>query len=167
MAAVSSLFTFSAFIIHSVFWKKSQVVCLFVSRKLGLIMSLFKYFKCSDPAHPKMLPQPDGPLVTLMPSSSIVAANKEVKTTLDSSVEHDQGTENRQHLFLGVHRLPLPTTYNSNAVWIMSVVHFFVAAKPLADRSFPYVLVNMIPSNFGLNNVEFFVHSHFRDQQYT
>ena len=49
---------------------------------------LFKYFKRGDPAHPKVLPQPDGPLATLMPSSSIVAANKEVKTALDSSVEN-------------------------------------------------------------------------------
>ena len=49
----------------------------------------------------------------------------------------------------------------------MNVVHFFVAAKPLADRSFPYVLVSVIPSNFGLNDVDVFVHSHFRDQQYT
>ena len=60
--------------------------CLFIC--LSKVMSLFKYFKCSDPAHPKVLPQPDGPLATLMPSSSIVAANKEVKTALDSSVEH-------------------------------------------------------------------------------
>ena len=59
------------------------------------------------------------------------------------------------------------TTYDSNAVWIINVVHFFVAAKPLADRSFPYVLVNVISSNFGLNNVDIFVHSHFHDQQYT
>ena len=101
-------------------------------------MSLFKYFKRSDPAPLKVLPQPDGPLATLMLSLSIVAANKEVKTALDSSV-----------------------------VWIMNVVHFFVAAKPLADRSFPYILANVIPSNFGLNNVDVFVHSHFRDQQYT
>ena len=70
-------------------------------------MSLFKYFKHSDPAHPKILPQPDGPLATLIPSSSMVATNKEVKTALDSSVEHDQGTENRQHLFLGEHGQPL------------------------------------------------------------
>ena len=47
----------------------------------------------------------------------------------------------------------------------MNVV--FVAAKPLANRSFPYVLVNVIPSNFGLNNVDVFIYNHFHDQQYT
>ena len=107
LRSVSSLFTLSAFIIHSVFWKKSHVVCLFVSRKLVLIMSLFKYFKCCDPAHPKVLLQPDRPLATVMPSSSIVAVNKEVKTALDSSIEHDQGSENGQHLFLEEHGQPL------------------------------------------------------------
>ena len=56
LCSISSLSTFSAFIIHSVFWKKSQFVCLFASRKLVLIISLFTYFKRSDPAHLKVLP---------------------------------------------------------------------------------------------------------------
>ena len=57
-------------------------------------MSLFKYFKRSDPAE-HVLPKPDGPLVTQMPSSSIVAANKEVKAVLESSSgqSNEQKTE--------------------------------------------------------------------------
>ena len=47
-------------------------------RKVSLIdrpfnMSLFKYFQTKS-----SLPKPDGPLSTVVPSSSIVAANKEV-----------------------------------------------------------------------------------------
>ena len=45
-------------------------------------MSLFKYFRCSDPAD-RAFPKPD--VVSQMPSSSIAAANKEVKAVLDSS----------------------------------------------------------------------------------
>ena len=41
-------------------------------------MSLFKYFQTKS-----SLPKPDGPLSTVVPSSSIVAANKEVKQALD------------------------------------------------------------------------------------
>ena len=43
-----------------------------------LNMSLFKYFQTKS-----SLPKPDGPLSTVVPSSSIVAANKEVKQVLD------------------------------------------------------------------------------------
>ena len=47
-------------------------------------MSLLKNFKRSDPTK-HVLPKPDGPLATQMPSSSIVAANREVKAVLESS----------------------------------------------------------------------------------
>ena len=43
-------------------------------------MSLLKYFQPSS-----MLPEPEGRLSTVMPSSSIAAANKEVKQVLDKT----------------------------------------------------------------------------------
>ena len=45
-------------------------------------MALLRYFQ--QPADP-LLPKPDGPLSTVVPSSSITAANKEVKRVLDPS----------------------------------------------------------------------------------
>ena len=66
-------------------------------------MSLFKYFKKSNPAE-QHLPKPNGPLSTQMPSSSIVAANKEVKVMLqsesssgDSSADKNEKSSKRGH----------------------------------------------------------------------
>ena len=45
-------------------------------------MALLRYFQqCTDP----LLPKPDGPLLMVVPCSSITAANKEVKRVLDLS----------------------------------------------------------------------------------
>ena len=44
-------------------------------------MALLRYFQRADP----LLPKPDGPLSTVVPSSSITAANKEVKQAPDLS----------------------------------------------------------------------------------
>ena len=61
-----------------------QAVCTlsFISEGMS---TLFKYFKQSGPAveDSKVLPKPDGPLTFLVPSSSITAANKEVKAVLN------------------------------------------------------------------------------------
>ena len=45
-------------------------------------MAMLRYFQqCADP----LLPKPDGPLLTVVPSSSIMTANKKVKRVLDLS----------------------------------------------------------------------------------
>jgi len=49
-------------------------------------MSLLKYFQLGNP----MLPKPDGPLSTAVPSSNIAAANKEVKQLLDKADNLDR-----------------------------------------------------------------------------
>ena len=133
--------------VHSLFLQCSRrnASCLFIHLSKASLNYVSVQVKRSDPAHLKVLPQPDWPLATLMPSSSIVAVNKEVKIALDSSVEHKTDeisgkNQRRTHL-----------------------VHFFVAAKPLADRSIPYVLVNVIPSDFELNNVD----RHLRSQPFS
>ena len=48
-------------------------------------MSLLKYFQLANPT----LPKPDGPLSTAVPSSSIAAANREVKQLLDGADKQD------------------------------------------------------------------------------
>ena len=48
------------------------------------VMSLLKYFQMANPT----LPKPDGPLSTAVPSSSIAAANREVKQLLDKANKH-------------------------------------------------------------------------------
>ena len=60
-------------------------------------MALYKYF------HPQeqnncLLPKPDGPLSAVMPSSSILAANKEMKTVLDCSNDCKKKRGNYEHL---------------------------------------------------------------------
>ena len=59
-------------------------------------MVLYKYF------HPQeqnncLLPKPDGPLSAVMPSSSILTANKEVKTILDCSNDCKKKRGNYEH----------------------------------------------------------------------
>ena len=50
-------------------------------------MSLLKYFQTKS-----SLPKPDGPLLTVVPSSSIVAANKEMRQVLDKPEGKDSRT---------------------------------------------------------------------------
>lgn len=50
-------------------------------------MALYKYFQSTS-----MLPKPDGPLSVIIPSSTIAAANKEVKQVLNTG-SSDEGND--------------------------------------------------------------------------
>ena len=58
-------------------------------------MSLFKYFQLSNSS----LPKPDGRLSTVVPPSSITAANKEVKQVLDKPEGKDTLTSKRGTMY--------------------------------------------------------------------
>ena len=50
------------------------------------VMSILKYFKrLDDGSNTNTLPDPEGPLSTLVPSEAIATANKRVRDVLDKS----------------------------------------------------------------------------------
>ena len=46
-------------------------------------MSILKYFKRKDNAFSNALPDPEGPLSTMVPSEAIATANEKVRDVLD------------------------------------------------------------------------------------
>ena len=137
-------------------------------------MALLKYLQRTS-----TLPKPQGPLSRIMPSSSVAAANEEVKQVLDEEgkkpddptvtskrspyqrftpeekLQIGKRAANRRYGTQNVaNNLSCYTCLNnSHGIWIMDITRFSLARQQLTEGSFPNVLVDVVASIAGVNTV--------------
>ena len=121
-------------------------------------MSLLTYFKVAK----QTLPKPDGPLSTTVPSSSIAAANKEVKQLLDQARDDHETTSTSKRgtyqradgRYTSRNMTNNDTSVNhDNGVRIVCVATLLLARQNLSDCRLPDSSVDVISTNDGLYGV--------------
>ena len=103
-------------------------------------MALSKYLKLD----PKRLPHPSGPLSTVVPTSSIAAANKEVKAIVKEENEKERGPYEEQIDDIRLGTWPTVTSPRTMHYYPKSILQITFAGKFFPYSCIPYGIVAVV-----------------------